>query len=243
MKSIRELVTHMELHAELPPGSDERFSGYAVMGLPFSSGYILGLRRFPASSLGSAYTTVWIRRPNGSWQIYSDIEPVLSCPRYFGSALEATSIHDIRITWLDDASFTVGIHDDVDLQWNVRLAVTPATRVLSAVAGHLPDGLWRSDPFLKAMGAAAGPSLHLGHLALEGSTPNRQHFRASPRRVWTIRESGAFLNGDYLGHTGPVPEQARLGDFWMPQRGLFMIGSAVFEAFDPAKHVLATTAR
>lgn len=242
MQSIRELVTDLEVHAQLPPGTDERFSGSVLMGLPFSSGYVLGLRRFPASSLGPAYTTVWMRRPGGSWEIYTSVEPTLSCPRYFGSALEDTSMHDIRITWLDERSFTVGIHDDVDLQWNVRLGATPVTRVMSAVAEHMPEGLWRNDPFLKAMGAAAGPSLQVGRLALEGMTPNRQHFRANPRHLWSVEGSSAFLDGEYLGRMKPLPEQARLGDMWMPQRGLFIIGSAAFDAFDPAKHVLMTTA-
>ncbi len=242
MHSVRELVTDAEKNAELPTGDDERFSGYALMGLPFSSGYVLGLRRFPVTSLGPAYTTVWLRRPNEAWEIYSDVEPALSCPRYFGSALEASSMHDIHITWLDDQSFTVGIHDEVDLQWNIRLAATPVTRLMSAVTERLPAGLWRNDPFLRVMGAAAGPSLQIGHLRLAGSAPNHQHFRANPRHVWTVEESGAFLNGEHLGRMSPLPEQARLGDFWMPQRGLFMIGSAMFEAFDPTRHVLATTA-
>lgn len=242
MQSIRELVTDLELHPELPPGTGERFSGYVLMGLTFSSGYILGLRRFPVTSVGPAYTTVWMRDPSGSWQIFSDIDLELSCPRYFGSALKHASIHDIRITWLDSRSFSVGIYDDVDLQWNIRLGVTPVTRVMSAVAGHMPEGLWHNDPFLKVVGAAAGPSLQVGHLALAGAAPNRQHFRANPRRLWTVEESGAFFNGEYLGRMSPLAEQARIGDFWMPQRGLFMIGSAEFDTFDPAKHVLATTA-
>jgi hypothetical protein len=33
-------------------GSPERFFGYGVMGPPFASGYVLGLRRFTASSIG-----------------------------------------------------------------------------------------------------------------------------------------------------------------------------------------------
>jgi hypothetical protein len=30
--------------------------------------------------------------------------------------------------------------------------------------------------------------------------------------------------------------QARLGDFWLPQRGLFIIGHVFMEQFDPARH-------
>ena len=35
--------------------------------------------------------------------------------------------------------------------------------------------------------------------------------------------------GESFGEAGGIPEQARLGDFWIPQRGLFAIGRAFFE--------------
>ena len=42
-----------------------------------------------------------------------------------------------------------------------------------------------------------------------------------------------------VGDTIPVdlPEQARLGGFWAPQRGLAVVGQGRFEAFDPTRHV------
>ncbi len=61
MSDPRGLVERIERGIELPEGVDERFSGYGVMGLPFASGHILALRRFPASSVGPAYTSVWHR--------------------------------------------------------------------------------------------------------------------------------------------------------------------------------------
>jgi hypothetical protein len=47
----RELIQHIEQDALLPSGNSERFAGYAVIGLPFASGHVLSLRRFPASSV------------------------------------------------------------------------------------------------------------------------------------------------------------------------------------------------
>jgi hypothetical protein len=35
----------------------------------------------------------------------------------------------------------------------------------------------------------------------------------------------------------PLEEQSRLGDFWMPQRGIFYVGEARFESFDPLRHL------
>jgi hypothetical protein len=45
----REIIQKIEKSASLPLGSGDRFAGYAVMGLPFRSGHVLALRRFPAS--------------------------------------------------------------------------------------------------------------------------------------------------------------------------------------------------
>lgn len=242
MGDLRELIDETEEHAVLPPGQDERFTGYGVMGIPFESGHVLALRRFPVTSIGPGYTSVWWRRPTGAWTVYADAAPDMSCSRYFGSALESSSVHDITITWHDDRSFTVGIGDDIDLTWHVRVGTTPVTRLMSAFTSVLPQPLWRNRGFLKAMGAMAGPSLRAGHIALVGEVPNHQHFRANPKRMWFVQDSDATVRGEDLGPVGPLNEQTRLGDFWIPQRGIFMIGSSAFEPFDPARHLPATAA-
>jgi hypothetical protein len=79
------------------------------------------------------------------------------------------------------------------------------------------------------MARIAGPLLHAGHLALTGDASNGQRFRVNPMRSWALSSSVAALDGRDLGPPGPVPEQARLGDCWTPQRGLFAIGRAFFE--------------
>lgn len=33
-----------------------------------------------------------------------------------------------------------------------------------------------------------------------------------------------------------LPRQVRLGDFWLPNAGLFAIGRAFYEPFDPLRH-------
>src|SRR5689334_16071506 len=73
----REIVQQIEATPVLPGGGGDRFTGYAVMGLPFRSGHVLALRRFPASSIGPGYTSVWHRDPRGDWTFYSTIQPDL----------------------------------------------------------------------------------------------------------------------------------------------------------------------
>ena len=47
----REIIRDIEESVSLPAGRGERFAGYAVIGLPFRSGDVLAMRRFPASSI------------------------------------------------------------------------------------------------------------------------------------------------------------------------------------------------
>lgn len=232
MPRLHELVDELEQNPVLPAGDDERFSGYVVMSVPFTSGHVLGLRRFTKTSVGPAYTSVWLMNPAGAWTIYTNVEPEHSCPRYFGKALEATSVHSIVLHWHDDMNFTVRIKDEtVDLDWGLHLGATVMTRVMSAASHSLPEALWRSPLVLGMMGAIAGPSLHAGRVGLRGRVPNNHQFRANPKHMWFVKRSSALLNSEDLGTISPLPVQTRLGDFWIPQRGIFMIGGA---AFDPA---------
>jgi hypothetical protein len=232
MVSVRDLATDAEASPDFSPGPSERFSGYALMSLPFSSGHILGLRRFPVTSVGPGYTSVWLRTPADAWTIYTTIDASLSCPRYFGSALESTSVHDIAIKWTSERSFAVSIDEDIQLHWEVTLAATPMTRMMSGVANALPAGIWQNKPFLSMLGAVAGPSLRAGRIGMTGRTPNRQLFKASLKRMWIVEHSTATLRGESLGRVEPLDEQTKLGDFWLPQRGIFMIGGAEFDPLD-----------
>jgi hypothetical protein len=240
MKSIREQVLEVEQQAELGPGKDERFSGYGVMGLPFSSGHVLAMRRFPVTSVGPGYRSVWLRRPSGSWTIYADAPPQVSCARYFGAALEQSVQCPIEITWTGDAAFSVRIAGDVDLAWDVELEATPVTRAMTAALTALPGSILENDSVLKVMGAASGPVLRAGRLGLTGAVPNRQGFRAKPRRMWFVSRSTASLAGEDLGTPQPLRVQTGLGDFWIPQRGIFLIGASAFDRFDPARHLPAS---
>jgi hypothetical protein len=242
MAEPKELVETLEGGAELPSGNQERFAGYGVMGVPFTSGDLLAMRRFPASSLGEGYTSVWHRDPQGRWIFYSDVSPQLACPRYFGSAVGEAVVREIEISWIGPRDLTVSIEDDPGLNWRLSLAETPATRLMNALGGVLPDALWRKEAVLKPMGKAASLVLRAGRLGLTGQAPNRQRFMANPMLIWAIRSSRARMGDQELGEVRPLPVQTRLGDFWIPQRGIFAIGRAYFEPLDPARHALTTVA-
>ena len=235
MTAPRSLVEQLEVAPSLPAGADERFNGYGVMGLPFASGHILAMRRFPASSVGPGYTSVWHRTPAGEWVFYATVPPRQSCTRFFGILASDSMQTEIAITWSAPFGLRVTV-PAVPLDWEVGVGPTVATRLMNAAGRLLPGAAWHSSAVLAAIGKVAGPLLGVGRVGLAGSVPNGQRFIANPRVLWAITDSRAVLAGENLGPPGPVRPQAHLGGFWIPQRGMFAIGQSYFEPFDPARH-------
>ena len=130
----------------IPDGTGDRFSGYAVIGLPFSSGHVLAHRCFAASSLGTAYTSVWHRDPKGRWTFHQNVPPEQSCPRYFGAAIAGNTTEPIRIDWIDSRRFCVTVDAPGEIVWDIRLAPTLATRIMNAAASAMPSSWWGSGP-------------------------------------------------------------------------------------------------
>lgn len=239
MADARELIGEIEQSVELPSGTDERFSGYGVMGLPFASGHVLCMRRFPASSIGEGYFSVWYRDPEGTWSMYQNVPSSQACPRYFGSFVSDSGEREIEMTWTGPDTFSLAMGDE--LSWNVTLGSSPAIGMMNLMGSVMPDGMWRNKAVLKVIAAVAGPALEAGSLNLAGAAPNGQSFIANPMRIWSIPESKAVFRGADLGPVGPLDVQASLGDFRIPQRGMFVIGRAFFDNFDAARHSTATS--
>jgi hypothetical protein len=223
----RDTVAELEKDTPLPEGPGDRFSGYAIIGLPFLSGHILALRRFSASSIGPGYTSVWHRDPSLRWTFYSTLSPEQSCARYFGGDVQRNVVTPIDIIWTTPARFRV--RAGTAIEWNVTLKSSWITRAMNALGGSLPEWAWRSSRVLDAMGAVAGLAFGAGQLNFTGRTPNRQRFFANPRQAWLVDRSDATVNGVSVGPAGPLDHQASLGDFFVPQRGIFAIARARLE--------------
>jgi len=219
---------------------EEAFSGYGVMGLPFASGHVLGVRRFPASSIGPGYFSVWHRHPDGRWDFYADVEAMLSCNRFFGAAVASFKQTEIRLNWPEPRTLVVEMPAE-EFRWEATLKATPATHLMNAVGSVMPEPLWKSDVVLGLMGRVAGPLLGAGRLRLIGSAPNRQRFKSNPRRIWIVAASKASLGSEDFGNPGPLSEQAHLGDFMIPQRGILAIGGGFFEPLDETRHLTKAT--
>jgi hypothetical protein len=59
--------------------------------------------------------------------------------------------------------------------------------------------------------------------------------------TWTVPSAKATIDGRNLDAVAPLKKQPKLGDFWIPRTGLFALGRAFFDAFDPEIHSAATS--
>jgi hypothetical protein len=228
-ESARAVAARLETAAVLPRGGGERFTGYGVTGVTFASGHVLALRRFVASSIGPAYTSVWHRTPEGRWTFYADVEPRLACARYFGAAGTFAVEDEITLSWSGDASVSVRVRS-LGLAWVVHVKHSATTHLFSSVARRLPHAVWRSRHFRSFAAAAAKHALGVGSFALDGSAPCGQRFSLAPQRIWLVDASVARIHGQHLGPLVLPRTQDRLGDFWIPRWSLFMVGHATFES-------------
>jgi hypothetical protein len=112
---------------------------------------------------------------------------------------------------------------------------------MNLIGSLMPDSLWKSPTVLAAMAPVAGVALRAGKLRLTGRTPNGQRFIANPLSTWTVSSAKATIGGRNAGAVAPLRDQPKLGDFWIPRVGLFAIGRAFFDAFDPEVHSAATS--
>jgi hypothetical protein len=229
---VRELVRSIEEGSTLPSGNSERFAGYALIGVPFQSGHVLAMRRFPVSSLGPGYTSIWHRNPSGKWTFYSTVAPEQSCSRYFSSEVEENVHAKVRIDWSGPDEFRVLAEGAGPLVWEVKLTTTLASCLLNSVARLLPDSWWQKRIMLRVMGWAGRFLLGAGKMNLAGSTPNGHEFIANPQQVWLVESSRALINGADIGPFGPLSPQAQLNEFLIPQRGIFAIARAFMQKKD-----------
>ena len=235
MASARDEVLAAEKQARLLPGANERFSGWGLMGLPFRSGDVLATRRFPASSIGPGYSSVWYRNPGGQWTFYADVPPESACTRFFGSAVARAVVCPVILEWTGEDQLHVEVPQG-GLSCDVAVGRTVASGAMNLISAGFPEWAWRSPRVLGLTAMMAGPMLRAGKLSMTGIAPNHQSFIANPRKIWVVKSALLRVGEREIGEPGPVTPQAQLGDFLIPQRGLLAIGNAAFDALDPARH-------
>lgn len=234
----RTIAEQTEKEQKVLNGPGERYSGYAVMGVSFESGHVLALRRWPSSSFGEGYTAVWLYDPSHGWTFYQDVPPEFGCSRYFSKAVSRVVQSPIEIEWVESHRFVLRV-PQANLRWEITLRETWTTRALNAASKVLPVSFKRKESVRNTMGKVVSLLLNTGKLTLAGHVPNGQKFVATARLIWLISQSRAILDDKDLGDMRRLDGQLSIGEFRIPQRGLFVIGDTTMEAFDPSRHTAA----
>lgn len=193
--SPRDVVAGLEARPRLDPGPGERFTGYAVFGVAFESGDLLAVRRFAATSIGPAYSSVWHRSPRGRWTVYQDLQADAGCGRYYSAAADVVTAA-IRIVWSGAERFGVIVDADTTLALRVSLAPAGMNRAITRLA--------------------------MARLPLTGVTPNGFVVDMRPCALWRVAEAEASLDHRSLG-TPRLSRgtRMRIGAIEIPRRALF----------------------
>src|SRR5262245_17118187 len=216
------IAAALERGVRLPDGPGDRYAGYAVLDVRLASGDILALRRFPVTSVGTGYTSVWHRDVNREWTLFSDVAKPHGCSRYFADMFTRSVVAPIRIDWRSPRSLVVEVDGGGMLKWRLDLAPSAATAVFNAAAGYIPLPRSILDFALKA-----------GRLRLVDRVPDGIRVQALPQAVWAVNASRARLCGRDLGCLHDVASSGRV-ELWRPRRSLFAAGAMVIDGMEMA---------
>ena len=169
----QEAVAAVLANPVLPPGDDERFVGFGIMGLPFANGHYLAMRHFPATTFAPPYLSVWHRDPSCDWTFYATTPGQQSCARYFSSATPNDAVQcDVDVTWAGPSSVLSRSPDCCTGE--STCGPTKATRLMSKIGSRLSESAWTNPAKLKRLGWVARRTLGVGDVRLTGRAPNGQ---------------------------------------------------------------------
>jgi hypothetical protein len=220
-----DLAAALERGGQVQDGPGNRFTGYGVLGVTFTSGDVLALRRFPISSSGPGYTSVWHCSPSGRWTFYTDVA-LYGSAECFGPALDEIVVAPIRIEWSSPRRMSIAVDGGRRLVWSLLIRSTPLTRLFNIVGPWLAPGVAKHPRLLSPLAILARLVLRTGPLRLVGRTPNGAVVADTPWALWVVRSSRACIGGQDTGPNRPLDRPLTLGDFPIPRRGLFAASHA-----------------
>lgn len=209
--------------------------GYGIMALPFASGHVLALREFPENDF-APFRAVWHRTPDHMWSIYVDgPRHDTACPQYFRKAVAHVQTANIKLSWKDAKRLTIEM-DQPALQWTVVMKTSPLIDLMNTVSASLPERVWRTPVVLRAMEKIGDLLFDVGAIKLSSRFPNGHFGILMPRRMFPIISSTAKLNGTYLGKPTRSKENPMIGNFKLPARPTFAVGSYYFQIQDQEEY-------
>ena len=223
----------------LPTGPDETVTGFGVMGLPFASGHYLALRDFPAASFLPDRCPATARCGTATPTARGRSTP----PRPPSTVAPATSVRPPPTTPSSVRSRSPGPATTRSSSTSPTSCTGPSSCTTQRRPGCSPRS---GHAFRTASGRTRARSAPSADSPAPCWAPDRCGWRAPcptgrpsgshPSGCGRSASSRAELHGHDLGDIAPLPDQARLGDFRPPQRGLAVVGQGRFDAFDPTRH-------
>jgi hypothetical protein len=201
----------------------EQLTGWAIMGLPFESGHVLGLRDFGVSDF-APYRSIWHRDPAGNWSVHVD-GPALEvgCPRWWGPALHEATLASIRIECVDARTLRVSMAEPA-LDWTITLERRPMEGLMNLASAPMPTWSWRPRA-LRAMREVMGRGLlGLGRITMSEEAPAGVEAVLMPKVMYGVESSHATLGGLDLGGAVTAAAEPEIGRFRLPRRGVLAIG-------------------
>lgn len=205
------------------------------MGLPFSSGHVLGLRRFPASSVGPRYTLcgTGIPRDAGRFILLSR-----RCRDVTGTSAARSAKSSNALS-----SSTGRTTELLGNGWRWHAPMGSSASAYAYYTGHErrrrlgPGSPLAADAGALGDGSGGRASSPGGTSWLTGSGPNGQWFVANPRLIWSIPESTAVVHGEELDSVSVLPETSPAGRLLDTAARRLCRRRCFFQSFKPAHHL------
>jgi len=226
-KTPGEVAALMERYPFVPSGPGHWLAGYGIIGVPFESGDVLALLRFVGSSIGPPYTAVWHRDRSGIWRVFADVEAPVSRPRFAVGGTVSQVPGPVSLRWSDPNTLHIGV-PAAPLHWTVNMSNTRFTSALNQVLRNARPPVMYSRSALRVLELMGRLALRTGRLTLRGAAGSRDEFAIYPQQLWRVEATEATLDGRSLGDERPLATPASLGDFRIPQRGIFAAGTTMF---------------
>jgi hypothetical protein len=207
----------------------DAFAGFAVPGIRFEGGHILGFHRMRASSLGPPFASIWHRTPARRWRFITDVEPGVSSPRYFADASAHVAASAIHHGWRSDDALIIEA-PDAGISWCMRVQPTAATRLINGVLPAQPAAGLRHAALVRGAGWAAGRLLGGRPMVLTGTTPSGHRFGLRPRALWLVTSAVAVIDGRDAGPMLRLRERVALADWTLPDPPLLVVADTFFDA-------------
>ena len=204
----------------------EHVKGWAVFGLPFDSGHVLGLRVITQSNV-APYRSLYHRDPEGNWGLYIDGPEACACSRYYGAVCKLIGHTRLQVHWTGPATVHVALNEPA-IDWTFTARADWRFGIVNAINSRLPLATWRSRALVRARELAAS-ALGLGDLELSGLTPSGHVQTLMPGAIHLIDESTASIEGTDLGQPVQLTENPRIGSLPLPTRGVLVTAQAAWE--------------